>query len=249
MAATFSPYDEIADWYNEWVGTGSMSEDPFFRVVEDLMGEVAGLHICDLACGQGRAARHLADSGARVTGVDLSAKLLAIAHRHEAARPRGIGYVRADAANLESLKDRIFDGVLSHMALMDIPDLASTLNGAARILKPGGWFVFSILHPCFNTARSDEVSTPEGWIRTVAGYFDEGYWRSASRTGPPGKVGAHHRTLTTYVDLLLDAGFTLERVREPRFTGEDAEGRPIWAEVPAALIVHCRRNEPGGVGR
>src|SRR5215218_204760 len=135
MAATFNPYDEIADWYNEWVGTGSMSEDPFFRVVEDLMGEVAGLHICDLACGQGRAARHLADSGARVTGVDLSAKLLAIAHRHEAARPRGIGYVRADAANLESLKDRIFDGVLSHMALMDIPDLASTLNGAARILK------------------------------------------------------------------------------------------------------------------
>lgn len=246
--AVSSPYDEIADWYNEWVGTCSMSEDPFFRVVEDLMGEVVGLRICDLACGQGRAARHLADSGARVTGVDLSAKLLAIAHRHEAARPRGIGYVRADAANLDSLHDRVFNGVLCHMALMDIPDLAPTLNGAARILKPGGWFIFSILHPCFNTARSEEANTPDGWIRTVAGYFEEGFWRSASRTGPPARVGAYHRTLTSYVDALCAAGLALDCVREPRFTGADAEARPIWAEVPAVLIVRCRKSVPCGFG-
>lgn len=243
-----SPYDEIAEWYDEWVGTGSMSDDPFFRVVEELMGDVAGLHICDLACGQGRVARHLADAGARVTGVDLSAKLLAIARRHEVTEPRGIGYLRANAANLDGLLDRVFDGVLCHMALMDIPDLAPTLAGAARIVRPGGWFIFSILHPCYNTGKSEEVDTPDGWIRTVAGYFDEGYWRSASRTGPPGRVGAYHRTLTTYVDGLRAAGFALDGIREPRFTGPNAEARPIWAEVPAALIVRCRKGEPNGSG-
>jgi ubiquinone/menaquinone biosynthesis C-methylase UbiE len=245
---TTSAYDEIAEWYDQWVGVGSMSDDPFFKVVEELMGDVAGLHICDLACGQGRVARHLADAGARVTGVDLSAKLLVIARRHEVAEPRGIGYLRANAADLNGLHDHLSDGVLCHMALMDIAALPPTLMGAARILKPGGWFIFSILHPCYNTGKSEEVNTPDGWVRTVAGYFDEGYWRSDSRTGPPGRVGAYHRTLTTYLDGLHAAGLRLDSIREPRFTGADAEARPIWAEVPAALIVRCRKGEPNGFG-
>ncbi len=246
--AVVNPYDEIAEWYDEWVGPGPMSQDPFFRVVEELIGDVAGRRICDLACGQGRVARYLADGGARVTGIDLSAKLLAIAHRHEEVEQRGINYLRADAANLDAIDSGVFDGVLCNMALMDIPDLLPTLRGANRILKPGGWFVFSILHPCYNTARSDEVRTPDGWIRTVAGYFEEGHWRSANRTGPPGKVGAYHRTLTTYVDALLDAGLALECIREPRFSGADAESRPIWVEVPAALIARCRKTEPRSFG-
>jgi len=132
------------------------------------------------------------------------------------------------------------------MALMDIPDLAPTIHGAARILMQGGWFIWSILHPCYNTAKSDEVRSPDGWVRTVAGYFDEGFWQSDSRPGPPGKVGAYHRTLTTYLEALQDAGLALERIREPRFTGADAEKRPIWAEVPAALIARCRKGEQLG---
>jgi 2-polyprenyl-3-methyl-5-hydroxy-6-metoxy-1,4-benzoquinol methylase len=69
-------YDDIAEWYDNWVGTHSMREDPFFPAVESVIDEVAGRRICDLACGQGRVARHLADLGARVVGIDLSAKLL-----------------------------------------------------------------------------------------------------------------------------------------------------------------------------
>ena len=57
---------------------------------------------------------------------------------------------------------------------MDIPDLESTIHSAARILQPGGWFVFAILHPCFNTVRSGEIENPEGWLRNVGAYFTEG---------------------------------------------------------------------------
>jgi ubiquinone/menaquinone biosynthesis C-methylase UbiE len=60
-----STYDDIAEWYDRWVGTHSMGEDPFFPAVEALMGEIEGARICDLACGQGRVTRHLADLGAR----------------------------------------------------------------------------------------------------------------------------------------------------------------------------------------
>lgn len=250
MAA--SSYDEIAEWYDEWVGP--IDEDPYLAEVQALTGEVAGQRICDLACGQGRVTRYLADRGARVVGIDLSAKLLDIARRHEAAEPRGIAYLQADARSLSGVADASFDGVLCHMALMDIAELDPALQSVSRILRPGGWFIFSILHPCYNTARSGEMATPEGAVRFVAGYFTEGHWRSDTRTGPPGKVGAYHRTLSTYVNALADAGLVLERMREargapprrlrPRWRdgpGSLAERWPGWAEVPAVLAARCRK--------
>ncbi|HZP80175.1 MAG TPA: class I SAM-dependent methyltransferase [Chthonomonadaceae bacterium] len=236
---TAAAYDEIAAWYDDWVGP--VEDDPFFAQVETFLGEVAGQRLCDLGCGQGRVARYLADRGASVTGIDLSAKLLEIARRHEETDPRGITYLHADARSLDNVADSAFDGVICHLALMDIPDLPPTLRTVARILRPGGRFVFSILHPCYNTPLSGEIETPEGIQRTVARYFAEGYWRSDSRTGPPGKVGAYHRTLSAYVNTLTDAGLILERLSEVQATGDFAARRPVWAEAPAVLVARCRR--------
>ncbi len=64
-------YDDLVEWYDQWIGSHAMSEDPFFRAMEAFMGDVAGQRICDLACGQGRVARHLADRGAHVVEIDL----------------------------------------------------------------------------------------------------------------------------------------------------------------------------------
>ena len=241
-----SAYDEIADWYDAWVGTHAMSDDPFYPAVEFLMGDVAGQRVCDLACGQGRVSRHLADRGARVVGIDLSANLLEIARRHEAVQPRGVEYLRADARALDGVADASFDGVVCHMALMDITDLPATLHSVARILRPGGWFVFAILHPCYHTARSGETEMAGGAVRTIGAYFQEGHWRSETRPGPPGKVGAYHRTLATYVNALTDAGLMLERLTEPRGSvvatdspSVSGSGRPVWNEVPAVLVARC----------
>jgi SAM-dependent methyltransferase len=88
--------------------------------------------------------------------------------------------VQADAQNLDEQLLGPFDGVVCFMALMDIPELAPTLHSVARILRPGGWLVFAILHPCFHTSQSGEMETPEGAIRTIGKYFVEGYWRSVS---------------------------------------------------------------------
>jgi ubiquinone/menaquinone biosynthesis C-methylase UbiE len=246
---TISTYDDIAEWYDGWVGTHPMSEDPFFPTVETLIGDLAGKCICDLACGQGRVARYLAGLGASVVGIDLSGKLLAIAHRYEDAQPLGIEYRQADARNLDGIADAIFDGVICHMALMDIPDLAPTLRSVARVLRPGGWFVFSILHPCYHTAHSGETVLPEGTVRTIRGYFTEGYWRSDTRTGPPGKIGAYHRMVSTYVNTLTEVGLTVERVSEPTTPWKLADSpslvglsRPVWEEVPAVLVMKCGKH-------
>lgn len=240
-----SAYDEIAEWYDGWLGDRPMGTDPFFPSAEAQLGDIRGQRILDLACGQGRVSRYLAEQGAQVVGVDISAKLLEIARRREIDRPSGahrpgtIEYRQTDAHTLDGVEDRAFDGVICHMALMDIADLTATLRAVVRVLRPGGWFVFSTLHPCYNPAPSGEMMTSQGIVRTVSGYFTEGYWRSDARTGPPGKVGAYHRTLTTYVNGLIDAGLTIERIAEPRLTGDHAAARPVWSEVPAVLVVRC----------
>jgi ubiquinone/menaquinone biosynthesis C-methylase UbiE len=234
-------YDDIAEWYDAWVGTRSMREDPYFPAMEALMGEVVGRRICDLACGQGRVARHLANLGARVVGIDLSAKLLAIARRHELAEPRGIEYLHLDVQRLDAESPGIFDGVVCHMALMDIPDLPASLRGVASLLQPGGWFVFSILHPCFHTAQSGEMETSDGPVRTIGRYFEEGWWRSDTRTGPPGKVGAYHRTISTYVNSFGDAGLQLVRMSEPTATPGPIDSPPRLDLSTAVLVVACRK--------
>ncbi|HEX4207483.1 MAG TPA: class I SAM-dependent methyltransferase [Ktedonobacteraceae bacterium] len=245
-----STYDNIAEWYDNWVGTHSMHEDAFFPMVESLLGDVIGQRICDLACGQGRVARYLATQGAHVVGIDLSAKLLAIARHHEETNALGIEYLQADARSLDSEALGLFDAIVCFMALMDIADLTPTLHSVARILQPSGLFVFAILHPCFHTSRSGEMDTPEGTVRTIGRYFIEGHWRSDTRPGPPGKVGAYHRTLSTYVNALTDAGLQLVHLSELGVTNGNTPdspslshvSRPVWADVPAVLVASCRKS-------
>ena len=124
------------------------------------------------------------------------------------------------------------------MALMDIPDLVPTIQSVARTVRPSGWFICAVLHQCYNTPRSDEMPSEQGWLRLVGSYFTESHWRSEKRTGPPGKVGAYHRTLSTYFNALLTAGFQLERMSEPQASGSRAAARPIWTEVPAINSHH-----------
>jgi len=233
-------YDPIAQWYDDWVGgaaNDSLDNDPYFPPLVELVGEVAGLRICDLACGQGRIARALAKWGAQVVGVDISGELLAIAERYASA-DAPVEYRHDSAHSLGSCQDAEFDGVIANMAMMDIPDLAATVRSTFRVLRPGGWFAFSTFHPCFNTPRSAELVDETGrWHRTVTGYFTEGHWTSDQRVGTARTVGAYHRTLATYLNTLIEAGFTLRQVRE--IPGVSA----IWQQVPPVLAVIV--NKPG----
>jgi ubiquinone/menaquinone biosynthesis C-methylase UbiE len=228
-----SGYDEIADWYDDSVRTmGSLAEQVARHVVA-LAGDVAGGEICDLACGQGLVARHLARLGARVTGIDLSAKLLEIARREELAQPLGIVYRLGDAQTLDGIPEATFDGVVCSLALMDIPDLAATFRAVRRVLRAGGWFVFSITHPCFQIPPLPSLD----WAGSS--YFAEGFWRSDYPHGVRGKVGAYHRMLSTYLNALSDASFHLERIIEPSGAAETSRRLPSEPEAPKFLIIRC----------
>jgi ubiquinone/menaquinone biosynthesis C-methylase UbiE len=234
-----SSYDQIAEWYDESIRANTLIHDLVVPVLFDLLGTVCGLQICDLACGQGIIARRLAQAGATVVGVDISLKLLDIAQREEASTPLGINYIHDDAQMLSVLNDASVDSVLCNMALMDIPDIVAALRAVQRVLRSQGQFVFSITHPCFLTPGSYWLEQENGTrSRVVDRYFNESFWRSENAAGVRGKVGAYHRTLSTYMNALIMAGLTIERIVEPQAAGERLPG---YEEVPIAIVMLCRK--------
>lgn len=181
-------YDAIAEWYDATIRAGGLLHEVVLSTLYELLGAVVGPRICDLACGQGLVARHLAEHGASVIAVNISRELLKIAQRYPDNRARPIGYVQGDAQALP-LQAASFDGIVCNMALMDIPDLALMLRTVAGLLRPEGWFVFSITHPCLEISRSQPrwMGDPTG-LPEVNSYFVEGPWRSDNPEGVRGRV-------------------------------------------------------------
>lgn len=236
-------YNDIADWYDRF-----LSERPIYRevILPNLLGlvrEVGGQDICDLACGQGWVARELARRGGKVVGLDLAPNLLALARGYEERERLGIVYLEGDAQRADALRDRQFDGCVCVMALINIPDLRATFQTVRRILRPGGWFVFAIPHPCFQTPHAEWVPLPDPEHRVgrlVTGYFAERQWFSSNPEGVRSRVGDEHRMFSTYLNALADAGFVLERAVEPFPSDRQAELVPGNREVPALLLIRAR---------
>lgn len=153
----------------------------------------------DIACGEGRLSRELARLGHRVIGIDSSPSLLAAAH---ASDPDG-EMLLADAAALP-LDDGMADLAVASMALMTVNDVPAVVAEVARVLAPGGRFLVTLLHP---------VDT---WGDAGGSYFVETpYDKEIVRDS--GRMTFHdaHRPLSAYFGALEQAGFAIERLREP----------------------------------
>jgi 2-polyprenyl-3-methyl-5-hydroxy-6-metoxy-1,4-benzoquinol methylase len=136
-----SDFQHWPPWHEQWIGDAP----PLLASHARLLPAMTGDRVLDIACGQGRMSRYLARSGADVTGIDISAAMLGKAR---AAGPETITYIHADVARHPAWWDRRpFDGCTCELALMDIDDLAGTLSTVTAVLRPGGWFVASIVHP------------------------------------------------------------------------------------------------------
>ena len=236
---TTARYDEIAEWYDGLVRGWSDGLELVESTVLDLAGDLAGLRVCDLGCGQGSLARQMAQRGAHVVGVDISEKLLQIAEREEATDSLGIKYVNDDACELSMIADASFDGVVCNWSLLDISDLDACLETVSRVLRPDGWLVFSITHPCFLTrdfawkTEASDMSVD----RLVRSYFQEGFSPPRVGGGIRGKVGRHYRTFGTYLNSVTGAGLMLDRVIESQ--RKSVPGGVLG--TPPFMVVRCRK--------
>jgi SAM-dependent methyltransferase len=219
-------YDGIADWYD----TDFLAEmhDPGHAAAIRLLGRGPG-RLLDLGCGTGAKTLAFCDSGWEITGVDVSDDMLRL------ARDRGLEVVGADAAALP-FDDASFDAVVSLWTHTDVDEFDAAIREGARVLRPGGPFVYAGAHPCFVGPHSRFIRA-EDVPELHAGYLDEGrYGLEAAGVGCAeglrAKVGAMHLTLGSFLQSFIDAGLTLELFEEV-----ELENRPF----PFAVALRWRR--------
>lgn len=253
-------WDQNADLWAEQVRKGwdyyreHFNNPAFFRFIGDPRGKT----VLDAGCGEGHNTRLLARSGARVTGVDISQKMIELARQEEQRGPLGICYEVASFSDLSLFDDGSFDLVVSSMALMDGPDFGGATREILRVLRPGGELVFSISHPCFMTKGYgwlDEDENGYATKLTVADYFRrQPYverWRfkgPAPKDAKPFAVPVFPRTLSEYVNTLIRTGFVLEEIAEPRPSKEACKRHP-WLQKwrdHATLFLYIRAVKPAG---
>jgi len=223
----------------------------------DFIGNVSGKNIMDAGCGEGRSSRHLAEQGARVTGVDLSLQMINRAIEMEKKKPLGIKYSQSSCSDLPFLNNKTFDSVCSIMALMDFPDIAKAFKEFKRVLKPGGHLTFMIRHPCFFTKGYGFLKNKQG-VRArllVSDYFirREYIERWGFKTEGHGEnntifaIPRFPHKISDYFNCILDEGFLLRRVLEPRPSVENTLQNPnllFWRDNAALfLFVHAQKPE------
>jgi SAM-dependent methyltransferase len=182
-------------------------EEPF---VLRFLGDVAGLDVLDLGCGDAAIGPRLLESGARsYSAVDGSHRMLA---RARATLAGTAGTVRqVDLERWEPTPESNVDIVLSRMALHYVADLARLLKAVRRACRPGGRLIFSVEHPVVTSSYDGDWDgdVPRAW--SVHGYYREGP-RSCPWLGA--RVRKYHRTFETYLTLLTSNGFLLDGFSE-----------------------------------
>jgi 2-polyprenyl-3-methyl-5-hydroxy-6-metoxy-1,4-benzoquinol methylase len=247
--------DNAAAWAEEVRRGGDVAREwlnnPAFLA---FIGDLRDKRVLDAGCGEGYNTRILARAGARMTGVDISERMIELAREAERREPLGIRYARTSYAELGAFPAGDFDAVVSFMALMDGPRFDAAMKECFRVLRPGGMLAFSLTHPCFITKGSywirDEHGVKVKWA--VGDYFDPGHWVERWRfTGAPAEapefaVPRFDRTLAEYLNAVIDAGFVMRRVEEPRPSEEYCRRYPSqrgWRDH-AALFFYVRAEKP-----
>jgi SAM-dependent methyltransferase len=224
----------------EWIAWArTPGHDTYWRfhreALFELIPEPGDLTI-DIGCGEGRVSRDLAALGHRVVGVDGSMSMA----RAAASHPGSDGpVVIADAARLP-FRDGCADLAVAFMSLQDVDDFEAAVADAARLLRPGGVFVMAIVHPVNSVGRFEE--TPDGedppFVITESWFDRHPTSDRCSRDGLEMTFHSEHRPLMAYTEALYDAGFLVERLREP--TELDPESN--WYRMP--MFLHIRAVKP-----
>ena len=214
---------------------------PEWPTIQQMLPALAGLRVVDLGCGYGWFCRWARDQGAaQISGLDLSNRMLERAR--EMTEGDGIDYRREDLQTL-SLAANSCDLVYSSLTLHYLTDIAPLLATVYQALVAGGTLVFSAEHPIYTAPlhqgwRADE-NGQKNW--PVSHYQQEG--ERISNWFADG-VKKQHRTLGSWINALVAAGFVIENLNEWGPTAEQIAANPALDEEkerPMIFILRARK--------
>jgi len=213
-----------SEWVrNEPICLSDFTARPF---ILELCEPVNELQILDLGCGEGYCSRELRRRGAaQIYGIDISQGMIDAASLQESKEPLGIKYEVGSATDLKQFSNGQFDLIIA-VFLFNYLTIAQTqecMQEVARLLRPGGQFVFSTPHPSFPYMR--EAAYPFYFEVENGGYFSKRNQlfpgRIWKRDGSWLNVQLIHKTLEDYFNSLKMAGFnSMPTLQELRVTPE-----------------------------
>jgi SAM-dependent methyltransferase len=246
VRANRSWWDDAADGYLAEHGD-FLGDDGFVwcpeGLTEDaagLLGDVAGRDVVEIGCGAAQCARWLAARGARVTAVDVSAGMLARArtlgrrpdHPAGLSTGRPVALVQADARALPFAGDRFDVAFSAYGAVPFVADPDRIMAEVARVLRPGGRWVFSVTHPV-RWAFPDDPG-PAG-LTARRSYFDRTPYVEEDDAGRV-LYAEHHRTLGDRIRDLVGAGFVVDDVVEPEWPSGHDRVWGGWSPLRGRLL-------------
>ncbi len=251
-------WERNSAFWDTQVGEGNAFHLELIRpAVEGLLAPRPGESVLDLACGNGVYARDLADQGCNVVACDFSRAFIDIAMKREDGKRRTnpIDYRVVDAAEPEQLAQLgrgRFDAVVCNMSIMDIVDVNPLFEWVPRLMTPGGRFVFTIMHPCFNHSEAvfaseldEQVDPPriQHWLK-VSNYLDIPPRKGLGIEGQPELHYSFHRPLSEILNLAFGHGMVMDGIMEPAFPGNEThDERHTWANyhtIPPVLAARLR---------
>ncbi|MCU4740340.1 class I SAM-dependent methyltransferase [Natronoglomus mannanivorans] len=206
-------YDELAETYATNVRTNAYNAELEFPATSSLIPDVAGKRILDAGCGTGVYTEWLVERGADVVGIDVSDEMLGHA-REQVGDGDCTEFRRADLEEpLEFATVRSFDGIVSALALSYVEDWRQVFSEFARVLKPGGFLVFSTGHPIDEFPPENDEAENYFEVERLTKEWDV-------------EVPYYRRPFSEMLNPLLENGFRLETIVEPQPTDAFAEQRP-----------------------
>jgi SAM-dependent methyltransferase len=236
------PWEQHAEWWQREFTEGA---DPEYT--EQILPLVAA-HLprdgmlVDVGCGEGQVARLAAEvAGMRVVGVDPAMSQVAVA----AERGGAVAYVQGSAAALP-VADGAADAVVACLVFEHIEDLDVALDEVARVLRPGGTFLFLLNHPLLQTPGSgwidDQVLDPPEQYWRIGPYLVEGDTVEQVELGV--FIRFFHRPLSRYLNAAHERGLQLVRMEEPAPPTGFLERAPEYLEaasIPRLLFLRFER--------
>lgn len=236
-------WNNAACEWSRFVASDFLRQKILTPAILDLFGEADGRMVLDAGCGDGYLSKELNKAGAKVTGIDGSARMIEIA-KNKAGSEGGMSFLVQDLREKLPFSDGSFDIVLANMVLMDFEPSDETVSEFRRILSPCGVFIFSLSHPLFSAGKLKKGFS-EAAARETPHYEIKNYAKKfrAVRTicGITKPTAFYHRPLGFYFDLAQKNGFLISDLKEPTLKEDEKVKKGSFFElcysVPPFVIV------------